>query len=262
MHSFALTKNAIILVEFPLTVNPLDLLLNKKGFINNFVWHPEHGTNFIVIDRITGKFTNINYPKPFFAFHHVNAFEKGENIILDIVTYPDAQIISNIAVHGDLKPDVVQEKKIDGNLKRTKLIRYTLSLNEKSIKSKVLLEKQIEFPRINENYNTHEHRYIYLVDPRTSFGAKDIRHLYKIDTKTDQIAKWAEPGLMPGEPVFIAHPAKTDEDEGVIVTIVLDNNKQNAFLLMLDAKTFKEIARCYAPYPIPAGLHGQFFERQ
>ncbi len=33
MHSFALTENYIILVEFPLVVNPLDLLVSRKSFI-------------------------------------------------------------------------------------------------------------------------------------------------------------------------------------------------------------------------------------
>lgn len=261
MHSFALTQNFIILVEFPFTVNPLDLILNKKGFINNFAWDPAQGTNFIVINRKTGLYTTINHPKAFFAFHHANAFENGENIILDIVTYPDAQVITGVASHGDLKIDVAKEKKLDILSKNTKLLRYSLSLKDQTIQSKELLNESIEFPRINENFNTQEYRYLYLADPRSAINEKDERPLYKFDTKTNQILQWSEPGLMPGEPVFIANPAKTDEDEGVIVTIVLDDIKKKAFLLMLDAKTFKEIARSYAPLPIPIGLHGQFFRR-
>lgn len=260
MHSFALTKHFIILVEYPFTVNPLDLLFKQNGFINNFSWHPELGTNFIVIDRISGKFTRLPYSIAFFAFHHVNAFEMDDNIILDMVTYPDAQIIANLAAHGELKPDIVQEKKLNQYTKNTKLMRYTLSLQNQSIQSKILVEQQIEFPRINEHYSTKEHRYIYLVNPCTVFVAQDVRPLYKIDTKTDQITQWSESGVMPGEPVFIAHPTGIDEDDGIIVTIVLDNINQKSFLLMLDAKTFKEIARSYTPCPIPVGLHGQFFE--
>ncbi len=260
MHSFALTKNYIILVEFPFTVKPLDLMLSKKGFIQSFTWNPKQGTNFIVIDRATGKFTNINHSEPFFAFHHINVFEKDNDIVLDIISYPDANIISNIAEHGI--PDVdIQEQHLEANLKQTKLMRYTLSVPEKTVHSKQLLENHIEFPRINPNFNTQENRYIYLVDPRTAFTKDDLRPLYKIDTKTNQIVQWSEPGLMPGEPVFIANPIETEEDKGLIVTIVLDYKKQNAFLLVLDATTFKEIARCYTPHPIPAGLHGQFFEQ-
>src|SRR5262249_54457065 len=44
MHSFALTENYVILTEFPLVVNPFNLLLRGRPFIENFRWKPERGT--------------------------------------------------------------------------------------------------------------------------------------------------------------------------------------------------------------------------
>ena len=43
MHSFGMTQNYVILVEFPLVVNPLRLLLAGKPFIENYEWQPEQG---------------------------------------------------------------------------------------------------------------------------------------------------------------------------------------------------------------------------
>lgn len=270
MHSFALTKNKIIFVEFPFTVNPIDLILKNKGFIQNFTWQPEKGTRFIVVDRKTGQHTSYHFPEAFFAFHHVNAFESGESsesggsestkgdIIIDMVTYRDASVVTDLAKHGDLKTDVEAEKKLDA-IDKTKFVRFILSQKNKTLASQVLLDHFIEFPRINENYNTQPYRYAYLADGRTPLKATDIRPLYKLDTQTKMVEQWTEPGLMPGEPVFIANPNGKDEEDGVIVTIVLDKNKNQSFLLMLDGKTFKEIARAYVPFVIPAGLHGQFF---
>ena len=113
MHSFALTEHNIILVEFPFVVHPLDLMFSSKGYIENFAWQPERGTRFIVIDRRTGKFSIIHYTKSFFAFHHVNAYESQDDIILDMITYPDANVISSVSEHGHLTPDVDREKKLD-----------------------------------------------------------------------------------------------------------------------------------------------------
>jgi beta,beta-carotene 9',10'-dioxygenase len=62
-----------------------------------------------------------------------------------------------------------------------------------------------------------------------------------------------------GEPVFVAVPGATTEDEGVILSVVLNGNKGNSFMLVLDAGSFAEIARAEVPHHIPFGFHGQHF---
>lgn len=253
MHSFAITEHYIILVEYPMIVNPIDLMIMRKPFIKNYYWKEDLGTKFLVIDRKTGETQTIKDNNAFFAFHHVNAFEEGKNLILDIVTYPNANIISDIAQHDDINSPYALDPK-------TKLVRYTLSLDKNKLQSKILWDAPVEFPRINEQFNAHKYRYVYLADPRLLKNPQDLRPLYKFDTETQTHLMWQEPGMLPGEPMFIQNPKKKGEDEGVVVSIVLDEMIKNAFLLILDAKTFKELGRVYAPFSIPAGLHGQFFE--
>ena len=77
MHSFGITENYLILTEFPLFVNPVSMLLSGKPFIENFKWKPEKGTKFTLIERSTGKVVGSYHSDPFFAFHHINAFELG-----------------------------------------------------------------------------------------------------------------------------------------------------------------------------------------
>lgn len=262
MHSFALTEHYVILVEFPLTVNPIDLALMRKPFIKNFNWHPENGTRFLVIDRKTGKLLkNIKYDTPFFAFHHVNAYEEGDNIILDMVVYPNANIILDVAQYENIDEPLNQN--LDKKDDESHLIRYTISMPQERIDSSPLLNSKVEFPRINDEYIAYPHRYVYAVNPSPVHTAQDLRPLYKIDTLTREKLLWQAPGLQPGEPVFISKPHAKEEDEGVIVSLVLDirnPNSQQAFLLILDGKSFKELARLYTPQPIPVGLHGQFFK--
>src|SRR5262249_43550460 len=50
MHSFAMTARHVVLAEFPLVVNPLDLALGRRSFIESFRWRPERPTRFLVID--------------------------------------------------------------------------------------------------------------------------------------------------------------------------------------------------------------------
>ena len=80
-----------------------------------------------------------------------------------------------------------------------------------------------------------------------------------INTETQEVLKWVESACLPGESLFVAAPNATEEDEGVILTVVLDRVHNNSFLLILDGKTFKELGRAKIPHMIPLGLHGQFY---
>jgi hypothetical protein len=40
---------------------------------------------------------------------------------------------------------------------------------------------------------------------------------------------------------------------------ILDSNSGQSFLLILDSKSFKEIARVVVPQLIPFGVHGQYY---
>jgi carotenoid cleavage dioxygenase-like enzyme len=47
-----------------------------------------------------------------------------------------------------------------------------------------------------------------------------------------------------------------DDDDGVILSVVLDGLRGESFLLVQDAATFAEIARARAPVVVPFGFHG------
>lgn len=53
-------------------------------------------------------------------------------------------------------------------------------------------------------------------------------------------------------------PARTGEDEGVILSVVLDGKQGHSFLLVLDAASFTELARAKVPHAIPFGFHGAY----
>jgi beta,beta-carotene 9',10'-dioxygenase len=48
------------------------------------------------------------------------------------------------------------------------------------------------------------------------------------------------------------------EDDGVLLSVVLDAEESRSFLLVLDAADLSELARAQAPHHIPFGFHGQF----
>ena len=93
-------------------------------------------------------------------------------------------------------------------------------------------------------------------------GPNDFfNQLLKIDILQHKVSRWYEEGCYPGEPIFVPQPNSEEEDEGVILSVVLDGNQGNSFLLILDGHSFVEIARTKVPHHIPFGLHGQYFQK-
>ena len=96
MHSFGMSADHLILTEFPLVVNPIDLRLSGKPFIQNYRWEAERGLVFHVVEKDTGRLLRTAKADASFAFHHVNAFADGDGLAVDAVTYPDATIIDQL----------------------------------------------------------------------------------------------------------------------------------------------------------------------
>ena len=253
MHSFGMTQNYIIITEFPLVVNPINLLLWLKPYIENFVWKPQRGTPFYVMNRFTGELVGKFEADPFFAFHHINAFEKGDEIIIDINAYDDAAIVQNYYLN----------RLADTNteLPFGQFRRYRLNLNEKRVNYEIMSDSCIELLRFDyERYNMKEdYRYAYAVSINPHQRQGFYNQLVKVDIKTGKDKTWYTPGCYPGEPVFVGHPDRFAEDDGVVLSVVLDANRGKSFLLVLDAQTFGERARAEIPHAVLFGYHGDYF---
>src|SRR3954454_12190812 len=107
MHSFGMTERYVVLAEFPLVVNPLRLALSAESFIESYRWKPERGTRFVVIDRRDGRVAMRATAEPFFCFHHVNAWEEGDEVVVDVVAYEDASVIDTLFVRDQVDHDLV-----------------------------------------------------------------------------------------------------------------------------------------------------------
>ena len=57
----------------------------------------------------------------------------------------------------------------------------------------------------------------------------------------------------------MARPGGEAEDDGVLLSVVLDAEVGRSFLLMLDAATLEEQARAAVPHHVPFGFHGNHF---
>ncbi len=131
MHAFGMSERYLILAEYPLRVNPLKLAFSDRAFIKNYRWQPELGTRFQVVDRETGSLRGTYETDPFFAFHHVNAFERGDELVVDLVAYDDASIIDSL---------YLDERGPVAEIPPSELRRYMIGLDSGTVGYEALTE--------------------------------------------------------------------------------------------------------------------------
>lgn len=248
MHAFGMSGRHLILAEYPLRVNPLKMAFSGKPFIQNYSWRPQEGTKFQVVDRSTGALRGTYETDAFFCFHHVNAFERGSELVIDLVAYDDPSVIDAL---------YLDDEGPRGPLPAMELRRYVIDLDGGGVSVEKLGEN-VELPRINYGaHNTRPYRYAYFAGT----GGEWFDHLAKIDMSDGARAEWSAPGCYPGEPVFVREPGAEAEDAGVVLSVVLDTAAGRSFLVALDAHSFEELARAEAPHHIPFGFHGSFLRK-
>lgn len=243
-----LTHHHIIITLCPLVSNSAHIMLKNKPFIQNFQWKPELGTTFIVIERSTGKLLKKYISTPFFTFHQVNAFEHENALILDMISYADNTFIDYFYF------DNLQNPKNSFN--SGFLTRYTLPLDNRSVWSEIISGEQLDLPAINSQIFTQDYQYVYGAEFNPHVKKRNYNFLMKINVKTHISQRWFKPYCYPSKPIFIPDPSHISEDNGILISVVLDTQKKKSFLLFLDAKHFTQIAIAQLPNHIPFGLQG------
>jgi carotenoid cleavage dioxygenase-like enzyme len=251
MHSFAMTERYLVLTEFPLVVDPLRLMLSVAPFIRNYRWTPQRGLRFHVFDKDSGALVVSSVADAAFAFHHVNAYEEGSDLVIDVITYDDAGIIDELYLSHLRAGEAMNAT--------GRLTRCIVSIDSAEPTEVVALaDEMIELPRIDyDRCAGRPYRYVWGVG-RTSGGAF-LDSIVRLDVTSRASRTWYAEGCYPGEPVFVAEPGANEEGQGVLLSVVLDARRGTSFLLVLNAHSLAEIARAECPHHIPFSFHGNYF---
>lgn len=266
-HSFGMTEKYFILIENPLVLSKLWKMcfMNflKYSFLDILKWKPELKSRMHMIDRKTGKNVKTFLVDNFFAFHHVNAYEDANEIVVDVCGYPDTSILHAFYM-CNLRNGLKGVSYSTPMLRRYRLtLPACLSENTEpeclpklaSGKDYVILHDAFELPRINYAYNGRKYKFAY------GMQFKDnnyfLESLGKVNVETKEVVTWVEEHCYPSEPVFVAAPDAKEEDDGIVLSAVVGVLGKPSFLLFLDGKTFKEVARAIVPTGLALTFHGQ-----
>ncbi|TVY81619.1 Beta,beta-carotene 15,15'-dioxygenase [Lachnellula suecica] len=279
LHSFFLTEDFVVLCIWGAHMEGTGLkIITEQSIVDALSpFDARKPTKWFVVDRKNGKGLVAEFESPAaFCFHTVNAWQEERDGKMDIVgdfsEYGNLDIIhslyyTNLTSEGE---NAVTFRDKSGESSMPNMVRYrlrdigktTISRNRgrtipKAEKIISIPKRQGgELPTMNPNYTTRPSRYIYSVVNRGLSTFMDC--LSKVDMESKEVLFWDNPkGHTPGEAIFVPDPEGTDEDSGVLLSVVLDGFRETSYLVCLDAKTMEELGRAECEWAVGFGFHGK-----
>ncbi|TDP91011.1 carotenoid oxygenase family protein [Labedaea rhizosphaerae] len=250
-HDMAFTENYAILNDCPLFWEP-ELL---AGGVHAVRFHPELPMRLGVLPR-HGDGSEIRWfeAAATYVLHWVNAYEDGDEIVLDGFFQGDPE---GREAHfpGDQRyARMFRMLSIDGM--QTRLHRWRLNLVTGEVREEQLSGSLTEFGMINPNVGGRGHRYTYASSGEPGWFLFDgiVRH--DVLTGTEQRYRYG-PGVFGSETAMAPRPGGVDEDDGYLITITTDVNRDLSECLVFDAANIADgpVARIRLPERVSSGTH-------
>ncbi|MCP4886262.1 MAG: Apocarotenoid-15,15'-oxygenase, partial [Planctomycetaceae bacterium] len=113
LHDFAITPNWAVFLQNAINFNPLPFVLGQKGAAQCLTSNPNGNAKFWLIPRDSGVFAGqeprvIDAPDGF-VFHHLNAWEDDEDVVVESIYYSDFPSIGPDQDFADVNFDLIPE---------------------------------------------------------------------------------------------------------------------------------------------------------
>jgi all-trans-8'-apo-beta-carotenal 15,15'-oxygenase len=239
----------------PLVLQVPRFLLGFASLDKSLRFDRSKATQVILAPRDGGK-PRFAECEPFFHYHINNAFDEGNDVVLDLVRYPDYDNIHR----GFREPRRSGFDDITTTLSR---MRVTPS-DDVTIED--LGQQGCEFPQHDWRLTSRRHRYTYLAghaepDPRPD---APLNGIIKIDHDRDATTMHSlGAGQVAGEPIFVPRSADSGEDDGWLLSLVYSAAEHRSRLVVLDARDVESdpVAVAHLRHHVPLGFHGTFTSR-
>ena len=231
IHDFAITEHNVVFLDLPVV---FDLDLAMAGTMP-YAWSDTYGARVGVMPRSGGP-ADVRWFEldPCYVFHVLNAFEDGDQIVVDVVRYAELWRAGSWATSP-----------------APQLWRWEIDRTAGKVFETQLDDRPGEFPRVDDRRTGLRHRYGYLVSDHSI-----VRH--DLVAGTSEVHDFG-PARTPGEPVF-APAGHGSEDAGWLLTYVYDATEDSSDFVVLDASDVSAppVATIKLPQRVPFGFHGSW----
>jgi carotenoid cleavage dioxygenase-like enzyme len=248
-HDMAYTEHYAILNDCPLFWTP-ELL--AQG-VHAARFHPELPLRIGVIPR-RGTTEQIRWfeADPTFVLHWVNAYEDGDEIVLDGFFQDDPEPADR--GEGSYYQRMFRFLALDRM--QSRLHRWRLNLVTGEVREERLRDRITEFGMINASVGGRRHRYAYAATGEPGWFLFNGLVKHDLDTGADEHYAFG-PGVFGSETAMAPRVGATAEDDGYLITLTTDVNEDRSECLVFAAPRVSEgpIARIRLPERISSGTH-------
>ncbi|MGH8617456.1 MAG: carotenoid oxygenase family protein [Burkholderiales bacterium] len=256
-HDMAFTEHWSILNDMPLFTDPEGEARRSR----KVTMHWDVPARFALVPR-RGPADGIRWfeAKPTYVQHWLNAYEDGDEVILDGYFQEDP-----LPRLKDGEPAGLGNMMaiVDFNRVGCKLHRWRFNLADGSTREERLDERILEFGTFNQRYAGRKYRYAYscTFKPGWFLFTGWVKH----DLETRKSWSYALPeGLYCSESPFAPRVGGVGEDDGYIVSFVIDENKGTSECWVFDARRIQDgpVVRVALPHKISSGTHSCWASRE
>lgn len=247
IHDCALTASRVVILDLPVTFSMKSVIAGHRF---PYVWNTAHRARVGLLGRDdSGEDVIWCDVDPCYVFHPANAFD-----------LPDGRVVMDVVAHETM----FAESRKGPDSPASRLERWTIDPVARRVDRKVLLDHPQEFPRYDERRTGKPYRWLYsMALPEGVAGELSIAdtRLFRTDLESGAVAIHDfGPGRHPGEFVFVERPGGEVEDDGWLIGLVIDMNRETTELQILNADDFEgePQAVIHIPHRVPPGFHGNW----
>ena len=189
---------------------------------------------------------------PTFVLHFTNAYEDGDEIVLDGFFEGEPNPVDSLT--GDKLEKAFRFLALDRL--QTRLHRWRFNLVTGETREEQLSDSITEFGMINAGYAGGQYRYTYAATGKPSWFLFD--GLVKHDLHTGAEERFAfEDGVYGSETAMAPRVGSTTEDDGYLVTLTTDMNDDASYCLVFDAARVADgpVCKLALPERVSSGTH-------
>lgn len=248
-HDMALSERYAIFNDFPIFWDP-ELLARGA---HRPVWRPDMPSRFAVVPR-RGRPEDIRWfeARATYVLHFVNAFESGDELILDGYAQQNPMPRPNKA-HGEYAWLMGQ---VDLHSLQPRLRRWRMNLVTGALHEEDLQASLSEFPSQLARTAGTRHRHVFAMTAPPGWFMFD--GLLKTDLETGREQRFTyDPGVYCSEAPLAARPNTAADDDAWLVTFVMDTVRDVSECHVFDARHLGDgpVARVRLPERITSGTH-------
>jgi all-trans-8'-apo-beta-carotenal 15,15'-oxygenase len=243
VHDFAVTEHHAVFIICPVKLRVLRAALGVRGFSGIFRWDPHAEAQLLIVPL-----ADIEHPlrlpiEPRFVFHLANAHERGRELVVDLVQYPDLEVLTALSGNSD-----------EPRRSRSRLQRLRVDLASRTLRAdETLWDAACEFPIVPAAQVGAPYEALWVTS-----GDATARGITRIDPRSAAVEEWRpDAGTLATEPMFVPRDAPSSID-GWLVSLTLDATRPESCFAVLDAAapSAGPIARIWMGQALHSTYHG------